>query len=395
MKPFSIYIHIPYCAQKCPYCDFNTYALSKIPEEEYCDALISELNFFSNAEFLAGRPVQSIFFGGGTPSLFDAVSLRKIIGTIRQRFPVIHNAEISIEANPNPLEAERIAGFARAGINRLSLGSQSFTSETLKTLGRMHRPEHIEAAVENTKAVGITNINLDIIYGVPGQTMDQLKFDLEEAVAINPTHISAYGLTIEKGTPFYLAYKKGELKLLDEDLVADMMEEICSYLPSSGFERYEISNFAADKLYARHNMAYWNGDDYLGLGAGAHSFCKSISQYGTRWANYASPEKYIQDAQEYGHAQSWRDDLKLKDAIFEFFFLGLRKITGVSKNQFSKNFGAEIEDFYGPLTNILINNGFLESQDDSLYLSKKGLMLADNVIQNFSDPEIRSVSVAY
>ena len=208
MDPFSIYIHIPYCIHKCPYCDFNTYAVNKIPEGEYCEALIAELNHHSGSNAWGGRPVQTIFFGGGTPSLFEPTNLRKIIGTIRQRFPVVHDVEISIEANPGPLAADKVAGFAQAGINRLSLGSQSFTSETLKTLGRIHRPEHIEAAVSSAKSAGIDNINLDIIYGVPGQTMDQLKYDLEETLAMAPTHVSAYGLTIEKGTPFYVAYKK-------------------------------------------------------------------------------------------------------------------------------------------------------------------------------------------
>ncbi|MEZ4753001.1 MAG: radical SAM family heme chaperone HemW [Bdellovibrionota bacterium] len=363
MKPFSIYLHIPYCQQKCPYCDFNTYAVNRIPEDQYTLALIAELDFYSTAENFVGRPVQTIFFGGGTPSLFSVSSIRKIIAKIKQRFPVHHAAEISIEANPGPLTADKIQGFAQAGINRLSLGSQSFTVETLKTLGRTHRPEDIEAAIGGAKSAGIENLSLDLIYGVPRQTLDQLKFDLEETTAMNPSHISAYGLTIEKGTPFYTAYKKGTLILPAEDLLIEMMDEISNYLPSSGYQRYEISNFAADKLYARHNLAYWDGDDYLGLGAGAHSYCRDNQQLGTRWANYASPEKYIDQAMDLGDSAAWREDLSLKEAIFEYFFLGLRKLEGVSLTEFEKRFGAKVSDFYGPMTSILVDQELIEIED--------------------------------
>ncbi len=220
--------------------------------------------------------------------------------------------------------------------------------------------------------------------------MEQLKSDLKAVVELNPEHVSAYGLTVEKGTPFYSQYRKGSLELPPEELILSMMEELNSFLPTCGYKRYEISNFSERGREARHNMAYWNGDDYLGLGAGAHSFCAryedSMREGGTRWSNFALPEKYMQEAQTHGRAEGWRDVLSKEDLVFEFFFLGLRKITGVPLGQFEEWFGFPVTDVYGTVIEVLSDQALLQRTGDFLALSEKGLLLADSIIENFASP---------
>lgn len=391
MKPISIYLHIPFCFHKCPYCDFNTYAVSAIPEKEYVSALLAELDYRASLPEWRARVVQTIYFGGGTPSLFQPASIRKIISTICKTFPLDENTEISLEANPGTVTPESLIGYREAGVNRVSLGAQSFDRTTLKTLGRMHFPEHIEAAVEATRGAGIHNLNIDIIYGVPGQTLEALKQDLAQTISLKPTHVSPYGLTIEKGTPFYLAYKKKTLKLPKEDILVAMMEEVNEFLPRNGFQRYEVSNFAQPGKEARHNMAYWDGSDYLGLGAGAHSFNVSASQeagvYGLRWSNFALPNKYISETIAHGKAESWSDKLTFDSALFEYLFLGLRKTSGVDLKAFEERFGAPIHSLYPALLRVLTTERLIKLEPARLSLTARGFMLADSVIENFAQPE--------
>jgi oxygen-independent coproporphyrinogen-3 oxidase len=394
MSPFALYIHIPYCTHKCPYCDFNTYAVATIPEKEYVAALLSEIDYRSSSAAWFGRAVKSIYFGGGTPSLFKVDSIAKIISGVVGSFPVDERIEISLEANPGALPAEDLKLFRDAGVNRLSLGSQSLNPKILKTLGRQHSPADIEAAVNNARGAGFTNINLDLIYGVPEQTLTELKQDLSAVVALSPQHISAYGLTIEKGTPFFNSYKKGILKPIDEDLALEFMQEIGGFLPLCGYKHYEISNFAIPGFEARHNLAYWNGDDYLGLGAGAHSYLSANNdpqiQYGLRWSNYALPQQYISETIAKGYAQSWQDTLAIESAMFEYFFLGLRKRAGVTRAGFMNKFKISVEQAYGARIQILIEQGMLECDGDFIRLSDKGVYLADSVMEEFTTPECRT-----
>lgn len=391
MNPFSLYIHIPFCFHKCPYCDFNAYAVSAVPEKDYVSALLAELDFRASLPEWKARMVQSIYFGGGTPSLFQPASIRKIISAVCKTFPLDENAEISIEANPGTVTAESLAGYKEAGVNRLSLGAQSFDRTVLKNLGRMHFPEQIESAVEGARAGGLHNINIDLIYGAPEQTLAMLSQDLHATLSLKPTHVSAYGLTIEKGTPFYLSFKKGALKLPPEDSVAEMMEHLNEFLPSHGLVRYEVSNFALPGKEARHNLAYWNGSDYLGLGAGAHSYCATASReqldFGTRWSNFALPHKYITETVAHGKAESWHDRLSFEQAVFEFFFLGLRKIEGVSATAFEHRFGVSAQSLYPALFDVLREGRLVKVEGDRIALTARGLMLADSVIENFAQPE--------
>lgn len=387
-SPFSVYVHIPFCLHKCPYCDFNTYALTNFPEFDYTNSLLAELDFYANQSTWAGRSVQSIFFGGGTPSLLSSRTIAKIINAIAQSFPVEDSVEISIEANPGNIDADYMLALLRAGVNRLSLGAQSLNPESLHKLGRLHTPEDVNIAVQSAHSAGFRNVNLDLLYGSPDQSLEMLKADLRGYIALKPEHISAYGLTVEKGTPFFFKQQRGQLPLPDEDSLLEMMEEVSNFLSWCGFEHYEISNFCMPGKGARHNIAYWTGADYLGLGAGAHSF---TAQYGdqqrlsaTRWSNYALPNKYMGSATAFGKAQSWQEVLSPQELWFEFFFLGLRMLRGVNLPEFERLFGIDSNLIYGPVIQILCDEGLLLCEDGNLRLSKKGIPLADSVIENFA-----------
>lgn len=390
-RPFSVYVHIPYCLHRCPYCDFNTYALTSIPEKEYLSALLAELDFRATEDDWKNRQVQSIYFGGGTPSLFSAAAIKQVIYAVSNLFTLKTEAEVTLEANPGTINPESLKDYYTSGVNRISLGAQTFDPDLLKTLGRIHSPEQIEVAVNAARDVGFKNISLDLIYGIPGQDIEKLKFDLKELIRLDPRHISAYGLTIEKGTPFYLKYKKGEFELPSEDEVIEMMTEINSFLPSCGYKRYEISNYAERGYEAKHNLVYWHGGDYLGVGAGAHSLCVAYNgqsrQSARRWANFALPNKYIKECVTHGHAQSWKETLDAEKLMFEFFFLGLRKTEGVSFAEFEIAFGKSIEAVYPSTLHILLDQQLLERENGNLRLSAKGLDLADSVIENFAQPE--------
>lgn len=383
MKHFSLYLHIPFCFHKCPYCDFNTYAVSRAPEDEYVAALLAELDFRAATPQWKGRTVKTVYFGGGTPSLFSPKAFRKIIFYICKTFPVDPKVEITIEANPGTVSPENLAGYRLAGINRISLGAQSFNAQFLKTLGRIHAPEQTHAAFESARLSGFSNISLDLIFGLPGQTIADFRNDLEQMVALSPEHISAYGLTIEKGTEFYNLYHRGKLPLPPEEDVAGMIKELREFIEAHGYHQYEISNFARRQREANHNLAYWNGDDYLGIGAGAHSMWAQSDTERVRWSNFALPKAYIEKATGEGKAESWHDTIGAAEVMFEFFFLGLRKIAGVNLSQFEQIFGFPAQDAYPGIIELLTEKQFLKLEGDMLSLTRRGLLVADSVIENF------------
>ena len=390
MEAFSVYIHIPYCLSKCAYCDFNSYAVASIPEKDYVAALLAEFDYRAGQPEWRDRSVQTIYFGGGTPSLFSPASIGRVISTICRRVPVHDAVEITLEGNPCSLSAEKLEGYVDAGVNRISIGAQSHSQTTLSVLGRMHTPAQVDAAYAAARNAGCNNISLDLMYGVPGQTLIALEEDLLALVNLEPEHISAYGLTVEKGTPFYAACKKGKFVLPEEDLLIEMMKTVESILAVHGLERYEISNYAKPHRAARHNLAYWNRCDYLGLGAGAHSFSKWVGTtgFGERWSNYALPGKYMQQAASKGQAESWRETLSAAGAIFEFFFLGLRKKIGVSLTEFEEIFQVTVEKVFPALLEVLITEGLLLREGGRLALTDRGLLVADSVFENFAAPEV-------
>ena len=332
MPPLSLYIHIPWCIRKCPYCDFNSHALkNELPEDEYINALIRDLELALPE--IWGRPIQSIFIGGGTPSLFSGNAIDKLLTQIRARVTLSPYAEITLEANPGTVESAYIKDYSAAGVNRISIGIQSFNDEHLQALGRIHNSTEAQYAIEKV-AQHFTNFNLDIIYGLPNQTIGQAEKDIQIAAAFNPTHISAYNLTIEPNTAFAVAPPEN---LPDNDLCYEMQDAIIAQLQQSGFQRYEISAYAKNARESQHNLNYWQFGDYLGIGAGAHSKI-SFPDRIIRQMRYKHPEKYLSQIAGAAPIQE-QIQVTTNDLPFEFMLNALRLCNGVPARLFSDRTG--------------------------------------------------------
>jgi oxygen-independent coproporphyrinogen III oxidase len=385
-EPFSLYIHVPFCSQKCPYCDFNTYATPRVPEQEYVSALCREVQRYADHPGFSGRGVGTIFFGGGTPSLLSPSAIGEVIRAIDDRFGIEQGGEVTLEANPSSSDTDRYRRYRDAGINRVSFGVQSFNDERLRLLGRDHSSRDARLAVERCVEAGISNVSVDIIFGVSDQTMGDLRRDLAEATALPIAHLSTYSLTIEPGTPFFQRQERGLLVLPPDDLVAEMLSEIPSALREKGFERYEVSNYAKPGMESKHNTAYWIGVDYLGIGAGAHSYLANYDGErlvgATRWSTLALPATYMEAAGTERTA-SWRESLSAESLEFEFFYLGLRRTCGVSPSRFERLFGTSPLVRYGDVLRDLASEGFLTSDSDRIALTERGIALADSVVERF------------
>ena len=332
--PLSLYIHIPWCLKKCPYCDFNSHEKrGELPEAEYIDALVADLE--ASLPRVWGRPVHTIFIGGGTPSLFAAGSIDRLLAAVRARLPVDPDAEITMEANPGTFEAARFAGYRAAGVNRLSIGVQSFDDAKLAALGRVHGADEARRALEMALRTFPT-VNVDLMYALPEQTPDQAIADVREAVASGAPHVSAYHLTLEPDTHFF----RFPPRLPQEDAAADMQESIEALLAGAGFGHYETSAFARPGHRARHNVNYWSFGDYLGIGAGAHgklSFRDRI----TREVRERKPASYLRAALE-GNALSESRDVEERELPFEFMLNALRLIDGFPPALFTQRTGVPL-----------------------------------------------------
>lgn len=384
-RPFSLYVHVPFCAQKCPYCDFNTYAVPRVPEDSYVRAVVEELRYFAATPYFSGREICTVFFGGGTPSLLSSAAIHEILGEAQALFPSAAGAEISLEANPSGVTLERLQGYRGAGINRLSFGVQSFDVERLRLLGRDHTPEDAREAVSMARAAGFASLSIDLIFGTPGQSVADLERDLQSAVELDLDHISTYALTIEPGTPFYQRQERGLLRLPPEERVVEMLERAPVFLAAHGYERYEISNYARPGYESRHNSAYWYGGDYLGVGAGAHSLythydgVRRVSA--ERWSTYAQPERYMQAAAAQATV-AWREQLDTAALRFEFLYLGLRRTEGVDGGAYARLFGEPLQAHFGAQLEALRREGYLEAVDpEGFRLTPAGIRLSDSVFE--------------
>lgn len=383
-EPFSLYIHIPYCVSKCPYCDFNSNVVPNIPEEEYTNALLKELVFYALSVNWQGRKLQSIFFGGGTPSTFKPTSIGEILERAASLFPFREDIEITLEANPGTADSENFSGYRSSGVNRISVGAQSFQPHLLKFLGRIHSAEETRRTLKIVLEAGFENFNLDLIYASPGQSLADLKSDLDEALSFRPPHLSAYNLTLEEGTPFYREYLTGRIRNLPEDDEIAMAECVEETLSCSGLERYEISNYAMPGKHSRHNVNYWLGGDYLGVGAGAHSF-RRIQNNGVcarRWHNERNPARYMEKVDQEGSATTGEEKIDLQKAAGEFMFMGLRMLQGISVNEFSGRFGKTPKGLY-PRIGDLLEEGLMEEEAGKLRLTHSGLLVANSVFVTF------------
>jgi oxygen-independent coproporphyrinogen-3 oxidase len=377
---FSLYVHIPYCEAKCPYCDFNSYAVERFPEERYADALIAELDTYVALPPWRGATIATIFFGGGTPSLFRPATIGRLLDAFAARAALADDVEITLEANPGTVERTRLEGFRGAGVNRLSFGIQSFQPDLLRTLGRIHSADDARAAIAAARAAGFDNLSLDLIFAVPGQARAAWAADVAEVVRHAPEHVSAYNLIYEPSTPFHTLRARGEIAPLDDEDELWMYQHVRAALADAGYEHYEISNFARPSRAARHNQGYWRGIDALGLGAGAHSYA-SEPGWGRRWANERIPERYIAAVAGAG-AIATREELSLATAAGEFMFLGLRELAGIRPADFAARFGRSVEDVH-PSVQELRAAELLATHGDRLALTERGLLFADTVFTRF------------
>jgi putative oxygen-independent coproporphyrinogen III oxidase len=381
--PFSLYIHIPYCISKCPYCDFNSHVVPEIPERGYTEALLRELKHYGNLDEWRGRTVQSIFFGGGTPSTFHPDNIGKLLAWVAATFPINADCEITLEANPGTVDSGKFFGYCDAGVNRISIGVQSFQPRILKFLGRVHSADEARKALEVVREASFDNFSFDLIYANPGQTLAELEEDIDEALKFDPPHLSVYNLTFEDGTPFYHEYRTGKLKALGEDEEIAMAQLIEKKLDGAGLKRYEISNYARPGSYSRHNVNYWRLGDYLGLGAGAHSYRrKSDGITGERWSNEKNPAKYMSLINRSCRAVVEREEIGRERAAAEFMFLGLRMTEGISAENFRQRFGKTPLEFY-PQVKSWIEEELFQEQSGFVRLTPKGLMLANSIFVHF------------
>lgn len=382
--PFSLYIHIPYCISKCPYCDFNSHVVAEIPEVNYTDALVRELDHYGDLDDWRGRTVQSIFFGGGTPSTFKPQSIGKLLAWVAATFPVNLDCEITLEANPGTVDSDKFFGYRDAGVNRVSVGVQSFQSKLLKFLGRVHSAGEARKALDIVRRAHFENFSLDLIYAIPGQTLEELEAELDAALSFQPPHLSAYNLTFEEGTPFHHEYRAGRMQSLSEEEEIAMAELIEKKFSAAGLLRYEISNYARRGWHSRHNVNYWRGGDYLGLGAGAHSYRQDDSgpPSGRRWSNEKNPGRYMMQVTKSRHAVVEKEEIGGSKAAGEFMFLGLRMIEGVSVKKFRARFGKAPAEMYSRIRDW-IDADVMEEKRGHLRLTPKGLMLANSIFVEF------------
>ena len=379
---FSLYAHIPYCQAKCPYCDFNSHAASEWPEDAYTRALIAELTHRAEQAPFKGQFISTIFFGGGTPSLFKPASIAAVLEATEKSFGIERDAEITLEANPGTVDQEKLSGFRSVGVNRVSFGAQSFNDATLKFLGRIHSAEQTRAAAKMAHRAGFERLNLDLIFAVPGQTSADVMRDIAEASALEPDHISAYNLTFEEGTVFFTEMKRGRIRPLESDEQADMYNAVRSELPRRGYGMYEISNYARPGHECRHNLTYWGGETYLGIGAGAHNFARDGAG-GRRWWNERAPARYVTLATETGLAETGSEIVEPRTAMGEFVFLNLRMRSGFALEDFAARFGTGFDEVFGSRSALLFEGGLLERREARIRLTDRGLELADSIFAEF------------
>ncbi len=386
--PLSIYLHIPFCSKLCSYCAFNTYVDLESLIPAYVDALCQEIRFMS--EHNPHTHVHTIFFGGGTPSLISTQQYRLIFQTLRDCFDFVDDVEISLESNPNDLSVDYLQGLRQVGFNRISIGMQSATEKILKLFEREHDAKMVDKAMQYARKAGFDNINLDVIFASPHETMDDWKQTVDRLRQLDPEHISMYGLELKGGTDLRLKVDAGELPEPDEDLFADMYEYASEEFSHSGFEQYEISNWSKSERQCQHNLQYWRNLPYAGLGAGAHGFAG-----GYRYSTITAPQRYVNTLLDESAPNSNQifpltpavakfTKVEREDDLYETIMMGLRLTTeGLHRKTFEARFGEDFVEMFRDSVTRFEKMGLLEIQSDRVHLTDAGRLLSNSVIREF------------
>lgn len=370
-KPTSAYVHIPFCTQICYYCDFSKVFIKNQPVDDYLQALIREFESYDIEQ------LRTLYIGGGTPTSITAQQLDYLLTDLTKHLDLSVLEEFTIEANPGDLTDDKIEVLKKSAVNRVSLGVQTFNDKQLKRIGRSHNESQIYSTIDHLKTAGFDNISIDLIYALPGQTMEDVKENVAKAIALDIPHLSLYSLILEHHTVFMNKMRRGKLNLPQEDLEAEMFEYIIAELEANGFEHYEISNFTKPGFESRHNLMYWDNAEYYGVGAGASGYLN-----GVRYRNRGPIQHYLKAVSE-GNARLSEEVLTKDEMMEEELFLGLRKKSGVSIAKFEEKFGVSFEERYGQIVTELCQHELLVPDDEVVRMTKKGLFLGDTVAERF------------
>lgn len=370
-KPTSAYVHIPFCTQICYYCDFSKVFIKNQPVDSYLEHLLEEFQSYDI------QKLRTLYIGGGTPTALSAPQLEILLKGLTKNLDLSSLEELTIEANPGDLDADKIAVLKNSAVNRVSLGVQTFDDKMLKKIGRSHLEKDIYENIDRLKLAGFDNISIDLIYALPDQTMEQVKENVAKAIGLDIPHMSLYSLILENHTVFMNRMRRGKLPLPKEELEAEMFEYIITELERAGFEHYEISNFSKPSFESRHNLMYWDNAEYYGIGAGASGYVN-----GVRYKNHGPIRHYLSAVEE-GNARITEEHLSQKEQMEEEMFLGLRKKSGVSMVRFEEKFGWSFDGLYGEIVRDLVQQGLMQIEGDRVRMTKRGLFLGDTVAERF------------
>lgn len=369
MEETALYIHIPFCKQKCLYCDFTSFSFLESFMEDYVEALNIEI------KKVADKNISTIFIGGGTPTYLNLKNLNMLKETLKT-LKLTKETEFTVEGNPGTFSKEKLEVLKHMGVNRLSIGLQAVQDSLLKKLGRIHDFNDFLNSYNMAREIGFNNINIDIMFGLPGQDIKMWQETLKTVTSLKPEHLSCYSLILEEGTPFFDKYDYKDLP--DEDVVSDMYSITKEFLREKGYFQYEISNFSKKNLECRHNIVYWNLKNYIGIGSGAHSYYEGI-----RYRNESNVKKYIKSIKKYGNAIVEVHNNSLKDDMEEFVFLGLRKINGISMKEFKNRFKEDIFSIYGNVIKKYESKGLIVITEDRLFFSSRGIEISNYILSDF------------
>ena len=372
----GLYIHVPFCAQKCYYCDFNSYKINSNQKKEYLINIEREIKFYKG-EF-KDKCFDTVFFGGGTPSILTVDELQELVNNINENFNIKKDAEITIECNPGTINREKLEAMKKMGINRLSIGLQATQNYHLKSIGRIHTYEEFEKNYYDALDIGFENINIDLMYALPNQKTQEWKDTLDKIIKLNPSHISAYSLILEEGTKLYDMYQNKEFELLDEDTDINMYNYTIDTLKRHGYNQYEISNYSKENLECKHNIIYWKCDNYLGLGPGASGFIGD-----TRYSNIEDICEYNKCIMQNIRPVSEEIELTKKDKIEEFIFMGLRMNEGINVDIFKERFDTDFYDIYQEVVDKLIKRELVRFDGKNISLTQKGREISNSVFIEF------------